>query len=228
MSDTSNTLDTSNTSDTSNTFDTSNKSDTSTISDTSTVEDLIYDTSLVSKILGVQESTLRKYCALMQKHNYEFNKNSVGHRIFYKKDIEIIRKIVELKNSSSLTLNQSVKTILESDIEDIDDITAMESISAVEPISNPAFNMLIEAFSTFQNEQQQFKNEQQQFNKQLLEQLQKQQDYIKNSIDERDKKLMLSIKESMEMRRQLAAAEEEKEKENLNNNKKRKWWRFWT
>lgn len=59
-------------------------SETAVISDTSIGEELIYDNSTVSKILGVQESTLRKYCTLMQKHNYEFNKNSVGHRIFIK------------------------------------------------------------------------------------------------------------------------------------------------
>lgn len=100
--------------------DTTNISSTSVISDTSTDGEFIYDTSTVSKILGVQESTLRKYCALMGKHNYEFNKNAAGHRIFYKKDIEVIKKIVDLKNAGSLTLNESVKTILESDIDDID------------------------------------------------------------------------------------------------------------
>lgn len=68
------------------------------------------------------------------------------------------------------------------------------------------------------------KNEQQQFNQQLIEQLQKQQDYIKNSIEERDKKLMFAIKESMEIRRQLAAAEEERVE---NEKKKKSWWQFW-
>ncbi len=58
----------------------------------------------------------------------------------------------------------------------------------------------------------------------MVDQLQKQQDYIKDSIDERDKKLMLAIKESMEVQRQLASAEEEKE-----NTRKLKssWWQFW-
>lgn len=191
--------------------DTTNISSTSVISDTSTDGEFIYDTSTVSKILGVQESTLRKYCALMGKHNYEFNKNTVGHRIFYKKDIEVIKKIVDLKNAGSLTLNESVKTILESDIDDIDDV------SAVEPISNPDYAKILDEFATF-------KNEQQQFNQQLIEQLQKQQDYIKNSIEERDKKLMFAIKESMEMRRQLVAAEEEKKE---NEKKKKSWWHFW-
>lgn len=184
-------------------------SDTAVISDTTIGEELMYDNTTVSKILGVQESTLRKYCTLMQKHNYEFNKNSVGHRIFYKKDVDVMKQIVDLKNSSSLTLNQSVKTILESDIEDIDDI------SNVETISNSDYTKLLEEFSTFRNEQMEF-------NKKLLEQLQKQEHYIKNSIEERDNKLMLALKESMETRRQLAAAAAEFEKV-----KRKKWWKFW-
>ena len=58
----------------------------------------------------------------------------------------------------------------------------------------------------------------------MVDQLQKQQDYIKDSIDERDKKLMLAIKESMEVQRQLASAEEE-----IENTRKLKssWWQFW-
>ncbi|MGE7839088.1 hypothetical protein [Viridibacillus arvi] len=187
--------------------DTTNISFISDASDTSVDGEFIYDTVAVSKLLGVQESTLRKYCALMQKHNYAFNKNAVGHRVFYKKDIEVIKKIVDLKNAGSMTLNGSVKTILESDIGDI---------SAVEIISNPNYTKLLEEFAAF-------KNEQQQFNQQLLDHLQKQQDYIKNSIEERDNKLTFALKESMEVRRQLAVAEAEKEKRK----RKKSWWQFW-
>lgn len=181
--------------------DTSNINFISDISDKTIGGELIYDTVTVSKMLGVQESTLRKYCALMQKHQYEFNKNSVGHRVFYPKDVEVIKEIVTLKNSGSLTLSQAVKAILESDIDDITDAA---------PIANPDYSKLLEVFETF-------KNNQMQFNQKLLEQLEKQQNYIENSIDERDKKLMLALKESMETRRQLAAEEE----------KKKSWWKFW-
>lgn len=215
--------------DTSSTADTSHEADSAAIEEILTIDDisdkarndfgddnLVYDTSMVSKILGVQDSTLRKYCTLMQKHSYEFNKNSVGHRIFYKKDVEIIRQIVDLKNSSSLTLNQSVKTILESDIEDIEGIN---DVADIDSITKPDYNELLQAFSSF-------KKEQQQFNRQLVDQLQKQQDYIKNSIDERDKKLMAALKESMEIRRQLAVTEEQTE--NIKDQNKRKWWKFWS
>lgn len=181
--------------------DTSNINCISDISDTTNSGELIYDTVLVSKMLGVQESTLRKYCSLMQKHHYEFNKNSVGHRVFYPRDVEVIKDIVTLKNAGSLTLNEAVKAILDSDIDGITDTA---------PIANPDYSKLVEEFETF-------KNNQMQFNMKLLERLEKQQKYIENSIDERDKKLMLAIKESMETRRQIAAEEE----------KRKSWWKFW-
>lgn len=188
--------------------DTSNITFISDTSDTTMDGELIYDTAAVSKMLGVQESTLRKYCALMQKYHYEFNKNSVGHRVFYPRDVEIIKKIVDLKNLGALTLNEAVKIILESDIADITDAG---------PTANPDYSKLLEEFETF-------KNNQMQFNQKLLQQLEKQQNYIENSIEERDKKLMLAIKESLETRRQLSAeaavAELEKEK-------KKAWWKFW-
>ena len=169
--------------------------------DMSDIDDmeLMYDTEMVSKVLGVQSSTIRKYCALMQKYGYEFNKNSVGHRVFYKKDILIIKEIVELKNSGSLTLTEAVQTILNLDIADITDIESMPSLS---------YEKLLKEF-------EEFKNQQMDFNKKLLEQLEKQDDYIKNSINERDIKLIATIKESLETRKQIA---EERRKS---------WWQFW-
>ena len=107
--------------------------------DLSSIEDaeLIYDTDMVSKIIGVQNSTTRKYCTLMQKYGYEFNKNNVGHRIFYPKDITVIKQIVELKNSGSLTLNDAVQTVLNTDIKDIDSI------------SHPSYDKLLNHFEEF-------------------------------------------------------------------------------
>lgn len=144
--------------------DTSDINFVSDISDTTIGGELIYDTVTVSKMLGVQESTLRKYCALMQKHHYGFNKNSVGHRIFYPRDVEIIKEIVTLKNLGSLTLNEAVKAILDSDIDDITDTATR---------GNPDYSKLLEEFEAF-------KKSQMQFNQKLLERLEKQQSYIEN------------------------------------------------
>jgi DNA-binding transcriptional MerR regulator len=183
--------------------DTSNMSfttDTSDISDT----ELVYDAVSVSKALGVRESTLRKYCALMQKYNYQFSKNTVGHRVFFQKDVDVLRKIVELKNGSAFTLEEAVKTVLSES-----DITDMSSISDTSDTSDISdYSRLLEEFSAFRREQERF-------NLELLQQLQLQQDYIKNSIEERDKKLMLALRESQEARREIASANQ------------KKWWKFW-
>jgi DNA-binding transcriptional MerR regulator len=176
-------------------------SDTSNINTASDVE-LIHDTSSVSKMLGVQESTLRKYCALMQKKGYQFQKNTVGHRVFYEADIDVFKEIIELKNSSSMTLDESVEKILNPDIVGTSDITPIEAVSDID------YKNLLGEFSSF-------KQEQQRFNAELLKQLQSQQDYIKNSIEERDRKLMLALKESQEARREIASANQ------------KKWWHFW-
>ena len=200
---------------------TSDTTDTSVISVTSIGDDLIYDATTVSKILGVQESTLRKYCLLMQKYNFEFNKNSVGHRIFYKKDIEVIKRIIDLKNASSLTLDQAVKSILDCDINDIDDITDITDITS---ISDTDLSKILDEFKEYKKEQMQFNKEQMEFNKKLIEQLEKQDHYIKNKLEERDKKLMLALKESMESRKEMAAAIEEVKEER---NKRKLWWKFW-
>jgi len=183
------------------------------ISDASTDEDLIYNTFAVSKIVGVHERTLRNYCTLMQKHHYNFQKNKNGHRIYYKKDIEMIKKIVDLKNSSTLSIKEAVSEILGTAIDESHNGKQNKFEEKRD------FDLLLEEFSAF-------KNEQMEFNKTLLEQLIKQEHYIKNSIEERDKKLMFAMKESMETRRQLAAAAEA-EAEREKHKKKKVWWQFW-
>lgn len=176
------------------------------ITDTMNNESLTFDTLTVSQIIGVQESTIRKYCTLMQKYRYTFNKNSVGRRVFYAKDIEVIKSIAALKNTSTLTLEQAVHRILNADI---DDITNTEAISN--------HDQLLQQFA-------EFKQQQIQFNQKLLEQLDQQQTYIKHSIEERDQLLMQSLKESMESRKQLAITLNEIEQQNQ---RKKSRWLFW-
>ena len=104
-----------------------------------------------------------------------------------------------MKNSGSLTLTDAVRTILNLDIADITDIESMPSLS---------YEKILKEFK-------EFKNQQMEFNKKLLEQLEKQENHIKNSINERDLKLIAAIKESIETRKQIA---EERRKS---------WWQFW-
>lgn len=166
------------------------------IGDTTVVEDIVdfdlgdisYDTLKVSKILGVQESTVRKYCALMVKNGYRFSKNKVGHRVFYDRDIEIIREIVDLKNEGVM-LEEAVKTVLSAHREDISNTTDITDLSTI----NANYSRLLEEFETFRNVQIEF-------NQQLIQKLESQSDYIKKMIEERDKRLVQSIRQTMELK----------------------------
>lgn len=182
----------------------SNMSDKSTTSDTTdtTGSDLIYDTAAVSKALMLGESTIRKYCALMVKHNYKFHKAPAGHRIFYDTDIDVLRQIVSLKNTGEKTLEESVIAVLSGDIDDADDV---ENASVVLSTSDTvSYNTLLEEFSAF-------KEDQQRFNEKLLQQFQKQQDYIDNRLEIRDQLLLDVIRETQETtKKEIAAAEEKK------------------
>ena len=189
-------------------------SDIAVVSDTSTGEDLIYNTVAVSKIVGVQERTLRNYCTLMQRHHYDFQKNKNGHFIYYKKDIEMIKNVVDLKNSSSLTIKQARGEILGTTSNELKENLQKKSAEKHD------LNYLLEEFTAF-------KNEQLSLNKKLLEQLIKQEQTFKTSIEERDRKLMFAMKESMETRRQLAVATAEVEAVKERERKRKLWWQFW-
>ncbi|RUL47451.1 DUF3967 domain-containing protein [Lysinibacillus antri] len=210
-------------------------SDIAVITDTTVGEELIFENATVSKILGVQESTLRKYCTLMQKYQYEFSKNSVGHRIFYKRDVDVMKQIVDLKNASTLTLEQAVKAVLEVDMADASDTTDIADITDISAPAISDYHKLLEEFTAykqeqidFQQKQFEFQQQQMEFNKQLAEQLQKQDQYIKNSIEARDQKLVAAMRESMETKRQLIeAAKEATAAAEAAKRKKKSWWHIW-
>lgn len=163
----------------------------------------VYGSSDVAVTLNVQESTLRKYCLILEKADYEFLKNEHGHRAFFDQDIIVLKKLIDLKKDSDMTLEQSAKAVIawknggviaEGDTEEKRYIMR--------------YNDLLEEFK-------QFKEQQMDFNKELIAELKKQSEYIENRLEERDRVLLLSVKESMEARREVAAATS------------KKWWQFW-
>ncbi|MEQ6378625.1 MerR family transcriptional regulator [Bacillaceae bacterium S4-13-56] len=60
-----------------------------------------------------------------------------------------------------------------------------------------------------------FRQEQRQFNEELKQIIQVQQEYIANSLEERDRKMMAAMNELFETKKQLAST------------KKKKWWELW-
>lgn len=52
---------------------------------------LIYSSKDVAAILKIQESTLRKYCIMLEEVGYKFHKNELGHRGFLNDDVVALK-----------------------------------------------------------------------------------------------------------------------------------------
>lgn len=60
---------------------------------------------------GVAESTVRKYCAFLEKQGYQFKKDG-DMRLFTSEDVEVIKSVAKLRESSSLSVQHAVGAVL--------------------------------------------------------------------------------------------------------------------
>lgn len=65
-----------------------------------------------ASVLGIQNSTLRKYSQMLEKSGYRIHKNELGHRGFFPKDIAIIKRIVETAKSDDMTLDMAITSVI--------------------------------------------------------------------------------------------------------------------
>lgn len=166
----------------------------------------VYSSSDVSTVLTIQESTLRKYCLILEKNGYEFLKNANGHRAYFDGDIILLKKFLELKEEADMTLEQASKSVIawkKGTTISVHDTEEKRYVSR--------YNDLVDEFKLF-------KRNQEEFNEKLLKQLEKQQEFINTRLEERDQRLLLSLKETMATKKQLELAAVEEQK--------KKWWRF--
>lgn len=158
----------------------------------------VYGSSDIADVLQIQESTLRKYCLLLEKSGYEFFKNEQGHRAFFDHDIMVVRKMIGLKNDADMTLEKAAKSVVAwKNGHDI----------AVSDTEEARYNVLMETFKAFQEQQHHF-------NQALLQEIRRQQTYIEYRLEERDRLLLQSMRETLEVRKEMAVTP------------KKKWWRF--
>ncbi|MEH7520180.1 MerR family transcriptional regulator [Priestia megaterium] len=70
----------------------------------------------VANLLEVTPSTISKYYLLFEKNNYRFKRSNKGSLMFSDNDVELFRKLIELKNSPGLTVEKAIVQLLEEDI----------------------------------------------------------------------------------------------------------------
>ena len=158
-----------------------------------------------SDMLGVPNTTLRKYAQLIEEQGRDFHRNKQGHRGFFHEDIALIKRVMELASKPDVSIDQAIKSVLS--VVDTPDMSEGDtSKEQVEPITRDEFMAYQEKQEAFQKALLQKLDDQ-------ANALKEQSKYIKESLEKRDQLLLGSLKESQEAR---------KEQEN------KPWWNFWS
>ncbi|WP_053954665.1 MerR family transcriptional regulator [Inediibacterium massiliense] len=145
--------------------------------------DTLYSSNDLAEKLGISVSTVRKY---EQDYNLEIMRNESNNRVYTEKDLEIFKKIIELKNEgANIHLIRKIlanEGIVETAPEVLDTIPLhTESIEAFKAD-------VISQIADIVSEKERVLKEE--FEKQLDEKLQHQEQRIREQIQAENKKLM--------------------------------------
>jgi DNA-binding transcriptional MerR regulator len=94
----------------------------------------VYSPGKVQEMLGIDSNTLRKYATLLEGHAYQIQRNNRGHRLYYDKEIIMLRKLVETSKQPEMTMEHSVQAVMEWISEE--NKTEVDSGTELEPIQN--------------------------------------------------------------------------------------------
>lgn len=161
----------------------------------------------VAETLGIANSTLRKWCKLLEDGGYHFVRDQQERRAFTEHDVLMLRSFYELTQDKGVALDSAVNLVVSRFQREATQDVSLRDI----PEKSQDDERYEQIMHKLENQEQ--------FNKALLERLDQQQAYIEQSIQKRDETLLQAIREIQETRLQLVAAEQEKQK--------KKWWQFW-
>jgi DNA-binding transcriptional MerR regulator len=166
---------------------------------------LIYKAKEVMDKLEIKDSVFKKYISILEKEGYIIQKNQQGHRLFTDEDIKTLEKFIELSKYDGMTL-ESVAKMIGSTIQKNNGHDVIEEKEQ----SHDVMTLITTAVTTALEEQAKQHSAQ-------LQQMQEQLNRIENSQNDRDLKLVQSLRESqetkkllLEVKEQIAATQEKK------------------
>lgn len=166
----------------------------------------VYSPADIATQLKIKESTLRKYSLLLEEAGMKFQRNSQNQRWYSDNDVIALRKLVTLKNNGDMTLKECADAVFlwwkGNDI----------------PQPSPATHSVPERHDSDIAELKNMVYKQNELIEALTIQMGKQQDYIKESLERRDRELLQAIRETQQLKLEAAAAQEQQEE------KKKTFW----
>jgi len=164
----------------------------------------------VAEVLQIGNSTLRKWCLALEKQGYQFTRGGYNNsRAFLERDILTLRRMKELIQNKSITLETASEIVLSR-------VQGSERTEVVPKENEVQERTFSAALFLEQNEmiaemlERQERLEQQ--NELLFQKLREQQEFIADKLEEKEKKLMEVIRESKEYQRMIASSLEQKKK----------------
>lgn len=163
----------------------------------------------VARELGLSPSTIKKYYLLIEENGYRFTRSRTGKVIFSERDLEIFKRLIQIKNEKGIKVVDAVKTVISS----ITDVTVWKESATATEFEEPPVDITVMK-ETMEQMHEIIKNQQKQID-QLLESQNQTQKLLESGSTDRDKLLLQSIRETQELKQLI-----------LENNKKKKWWQF--
>jgi hypothetical protein len=183
----------------------------------------------VSITLDIGDSSLRKWCLALEKNGYKFTRNDHKQRIFVENDLVVLRHFQNLVKHHNMLLDNAAKLVVDRfgkgafavGTGGVPVVIEEEQNDLQRDLmrSNEGIMVTLEEHVKTQDEFNRTLLErleqQAMFNRELVQRLEQQQAYIDERLEQRDRKLMESIRQSQEERQellQIAAAQEEQKK----------------
>src|SRR5699024_10801613 len=156
----------------------------------------VYSASDITALLDIKDSTLRKYCLMLEDKGYEFQKNNRDHRFFRDDDIITLRKFITLKDNG-MSLEESAEGVVlwhKGNEEEVYDVTVRQTDT----------RDVIERYNNDMTEMKDMMRQQNEIINELSAKIDKQQEYIIDRLEHRDNNLMKVLEENLESQRQIA------------------------
>lgn len=152
----------------------------------------------IAGTVGIADSTLRKWCRLLETAGYRFVKDDNNRRAFTERDAILLKQLKILTYEKGIALDTAINAVIARFGDGATRDIPLPGTPAV-PQDDKRYDQIMERF-----------DQQEAFNKALLDRLDRQTEYIEQSIKKRDENLMQVLKDMQETKKQIAAANEKK------------------
>jgi DNA-binding transcriptional MerR regulator len=161
-----------------------------------------YTTSETARMMDIAVPTVRKYSQSLENHGYVFVKGKgTGQyeaRLFLEKDIQALRYLKDIREKGGITVKQATSIVIE-----------RFGKGAIQDVRSKDIRHNAQSDRQY-DELKEMIQQQNNLIMELTNEVRNQKHYIDDRLNERDRVLMQTLKESQETKKQIAAAEEKK------------------